>query len=606
MRIALSIALAIGLATPLRGQRVDASALPLKYTDADRFEIVGDRALVVEYRVGGSFLQRRVGDLIVASANDALMKVDLFMAIKTNNQWQASEQIEDNPLDGRIDARITAYRLDRGTVLWERQVRVQNEGGGPGARRLVLVDTANKRVFVGRGPLTALDLDTGKELWTRACRDGGVNLGRARLLSSGALILETGGSCWTDNFYGAVAVDGNTGEKLWELNVRRDVFFSRSDPWRPTLVPLQGGVEGHLLGVGGRAARVDLATGREIWKIDDKVGVLEAMLGSDLMLFSFRDVLYARSARNGQELWSTPLTSNKFRIFPADGDEKANSSDVLLVNDKGAMRIDRSTGQAVWTVAREKEGSPYVIAGGTLYLESKNRVVDAIDLRTGARQWRFEAGGLVGGGERHLISTLSPASTGMLLMTTKITGPERRIDGLIAVDVETGKQRWKISSLNGRSIDAVRIEDNSRIFASLVGESALAEIDPATGKRATTSPPLASYQESMPVYGAAGDCAPIYTIARKSLSCVAADGSVRWTHDGERSERSRGALLGAAGAVVFPRQDGNVEILSLRNGRTVQTIKARKEPAIGLDAEGRWVLVPGNSELNVLRVNPSP
>jgi outer membrane protein assembly factor BamB len=89
--------------------------------------------------------------------------------------------------------------------------------------------------------------------------------------------------------------------------------------------------------------------------------------------------------------------------------------------DKLVRALDARTGKAGWTfTARARVDSSPVIAGSRLYVGSSDNRLYVLDLATGQKHWEFDAGAPV---------TASPAiAAGRLVI-----GPERGIDSTASI-----------------------------------------------------------------------------------------------------------------------------------------------------------------------------
>ena len=94
-----------------------------------------------------------------------------------------------------------------------------------------------------------------------------------------------------------------------------------------------------------------------------------------------------------------------------------------------------------------------------------------------------------------------------------------------------------------------------------------------------------------------------YSKKHKALTYRAADGHVVWTRSGEESENANTGVL-ASGVVVWPMQNGKVELIALATGASLQTIAGNSKPVIGVDNVGGHVLVPQGKTLHIITVTP--
>src|SRR5690349_10952109 len=95
---------------------------------------------------------------------------------------------------GKVDARISAYNLGSPALLWHQQVRVQDDGNNPD--KWLTVDADRNRLYLGNGPLSAVDAATGRILWSLDCKTlGSVNFAGASYFGDGTFLVQGGSGC---------------------------------------------------------------------------------------------------------------------------------------------------------------------------------------------------------------------------------------------------------------------------------------------------------------------------------------------------------------------------------------------------------------------------
>lgn len=129
--------------------------------------------------------------------------------------------------------------------------------------------------------------------------------------------------------------------------------------------------------------------------------------------------LLAVNATSGDLLWrafSSPPVSIRGAV--SDGDK------VYLVSTGLIVAVEKATGKEVWRSDYGGDGMPSV-ANGMVFVPGPKRL-SALDARTGALIWKFEAG----------VSLASPALSGQIVFIGSSDGR------LFALDAAAGTERW--------------------------------------------------------------------------------------------------------------------------------------------------------------------
>lgn len=247
---------------------------------------------------------------------------------------------------------------------------------------------------------------------------------------------------------GLCALDARTGKKLWEFS---SGIYGASPVIDEGLVFVAYGNGGRKVGgFSGGFRAIDLKTGKEKWNLQtvhDSERNSPTVHAGTVYLVSHDAVLWALDARTGQEKWrfrfleepapsvTSPTFDNGTIYFGAAGWYMGPNATPYL------YAVDAETGRERWKVgipsepARNTSGSVQVldapaVSEGTIYLGSDSNLFYAIDARTGALRWYFEAGGRV----------TSPAVGDGLVFF----GSNDKF--LHALDRQTGRERWKIAT----------------------------------------------------------------------------------------------------------------------------------------------------------------
>jgi hypothetical protein len=80
---------------------------------------------------------------------------------------------------------------------------------------------------------------------------------------------------------------------------------------------------------------------------------------------------------------------------------------------------------------------------------------------------------------------------------------------------------------------------------------------------------------------------------------------VVWSRAGRESENAEPTVL-QQGVVVWPTQDGTVELIDLATGHSLHTAMGNAKPDVGVDAIAGHVLVPQGKTMRILTVGGTP
>jgi outer membrane protein assembly factor BamB len=292
----------------------------------------------------------------------------------------------------------------------------------------------------GDGRLYALDATTGAQRWqfrtgraissTPAVADGLVFVGSR------------------DNAYWAV--DAGTGKERWRLETGRDVpfpwgfesgdLYTSSPTWAAGTLYLGSG-DGHVYAV-------DPNSGSVRWRFATRGRVRASPAVADGRVYagSADGTLYALDAKSGRELWRFDteghgLESGKFgfdrRTIQASP-SVAGGRVFVGSRDGFLYAVDARTGKQAWRVDHRMSwvNTSPAIAEGVVYAGSSDeRFLQAVDARTGRELWRLAT-------ERPVWS--SPAVSGSMVYVGDGSGT------LYAVDRASGRERWRYQA--GRRI----------------------------------------------------------------------------------------------------------------------------------------------------------
>jgi outer membrane protein assembly factor BamB len=330
---------------------------------------------------------------------------------------------------------VSAARLfeGQGGVKW----RVKT---GDAVRSTPAVTLSRLYVGSGDGYLYALERSTGKTVWRF---QAGSPVHSSPAVASGLVIAATlGGRIF--------AVDQAAGRIRWSMQTGDTLPRNIAPAGGWDLLVSSPVVTGNTVVIGGQDGIVyslDLTTGRVKWrgKTNGKVRGTPAVSEGMVVAGSWDGRVYAFDLSTGQERW----------VNRTAGD---------TMNLKG-FGYDR----------RAIQGSP-AIAGGRVFIGSRDGGFYGIDFRTGERQWRATHRGswvvgsataepgrvTVGSSDGHFVHAVDPATgkdiwrleTGMNVLASPLRVADLTIIGLYhtegagggvwALDAATGAVRWKL------------------------------------------------------------------------------------------------------------------------------------------------------------------
>lgn len=270
-------------------------------------------------------------------------------------------------------------------------------------------------VYVGAQPgvLAAIDLASGKVKWTYKASDLGIGE------SSPAV---GGGVAYVGDLDGVLhAVDAATGKARWTFKTEGEIKSS------PVIVDdrvLIGSYDGHLYGLG--------LDGKLAWKVrtDGPVHATPAIREGVAYITGCDEFLRAIRVTDGKELFTVSSGAYTGASPVMDGSRAfygTFESEVLAV-DLEAHRI-------VWRYRHPDRSFPFystaAVAGDTVYVGGRDKMLHALDMATGKARWTFMT--------RARIDS-SPAVTGGRVYVGSSDGR------LYGVDTSSGKKAWEFEA----------------------------------------------------------------------------------------------------------------------------------------------------------------
>ncbi len=280
------------------------------------------------------------------------------------------------------EERVIAYDLRTGRPLWGHADKASHDSplGGVGPRAVPAIDGGQVFAQGATGVLNALDLGTGRLLWSRnILKDNhGVEpewgVAISPLVVAGRVIVSTGGKPGR----GLVAYERNTGEPVWASGNSGLAYSS------PVLMNL-GGREQIVVLNKESATGHDPSNGAELWTQPmppEQPSVAQPLpLSANRVLFSIGygigSKVFEISAGPGAGLssrlvWSTPRLKSKFASMVL------YQGSVYGLDDGVLVCLDPETGERRWKTGRFGHGQ-LILAGKNLLVQTEDGEVILID-----------------------------------------------------------------------------------------------------------------------------------------------------------------------------------------------------------------------------------
>lgn len=588
-----ALMLGLGVLAPaLSAQQVTATRVPLPERSGKGFLFAGNQAVTVSLESDPQFgmmllktglLQVLAHEVTRANSRQGSCsgRTGTSCAKLSDETWSMIAAEPESHLSQRVNATLSGFSLDASGTPWRRQVVATERAVGE-RRVMSRIDASRDRIYVGAGPLTAMNTKNGEILWALAADSvGTVDLGRSQIRADGSL-LAVGDD-------GRVQlIDGATGRRIWSVK-RAPAVRSLNNQVTPqfSVIDWDGG---NVLMIGRTLELFDPVAGKTIWTTEEDIGFLMEIFPGDLAVFQKDKQLIGRSTVDGRKLWTFDAKTQVQSVSLADLTSAA-TSDLIAFTNRGVDQVDRSTGVSAWHkyyIDDSNFGS--LIATPFVIIPSMDLIWDGLNASTGQRAWRFAFSGM-GGRDRHIDPALSASLTGTVLFVAAAEGNKPPYS-LTGVDLMTGKQIWRTAKVTDAVITDYDVIDSTRIVVSNNGR-VLGALDAKTGALLTPETDVGAD---------AGTWTLNYNARRKLLTCVTPTGAVAWTRSGEQSWNAPATLLTAQNAVVWTQTNGAVEIVALASGKTLNTTQGVAGRRITVDPATGRVLVPQEGQLQLLTV----
>jgi outer membrane protein assembly factor BamB len=373
------------------------------------------------------------------------------------------------------------------------------------------------------------------------------------------LALPLSGCSWFGGWFGSGApavkpaelVDFKAAASLaraWEANV--------GSAGSHVFSPAADGQAVYAAGRDGRIARLDLASGRETWRVEAGQVISAGVgVGEGLVLVGTpKGEVMAYKAADGSPAWTAKL-SGEILVPPEAGDGAV----VARTNNGKVYFLDAASGKIRWTYSRNlptltlREQSQPILAGTAVYAGHAGGRLTALALNNGAPQWEVSVALPRGATELERIADV----TGTLALDNRLVCAAAFQGRVACFDRISGNFAWgrDFSSLGGVDMD-------SRFLFAADDHDTLAAFDKAKGTNPWKQDKLRDRRLSSPVavaekYVAVGDYQGYVHLINAEDGAFAA----RAATDGSAI---KGVMLRLKSGVVAQTANGGVYALKIQ------------------------------------------
>ena len=333
---------------------------------------------------------------------------------------------------GQVDREVSIG--DNLKIVWETRL----ERGFFEATPIVVGNS----IFVGTYDegMQAFDLETGNIKWTVPIDSG---------ISASAAYFD--GRIFVGNTRGILfALNAETGARDWTFNVRGTIDNSPNIDAETRRVIVGSG--------SGTLFALDAATGKVVWEYetDDQIQCFPSISGRHVFVAGCDSYLHVVNLDTGEGVSRIPLDSQT-------GATPVLAGDFAFVGTEGNefLGINWKEREVIWRFEmRRGARSPAAYRDGILIFGGMDRIVYALDARTGVERWRYvtrgriEAGAVIVGNKVYIPSMDSSLyvldfQTGRLIESIELTGRLPSSPAVVAHRIIIGTDEGVLTSLRG-------------------------------------------------------------------------------------------------------------------------------------------------------------
>ena len=271
---------------------------------------------------------------------------------------------------GQVDRKVEI--ADNLKIAWETRL----EKGYFDATPIVVGDS----IFIGNSEegLLAFDLQTGKPKWRHQIANG---------ISASAAYFE--GLVFVGDTRGTLhALNAETGEQEWSFNARGTIDNSPNIDIETKRVII-GSQSGTLFAL-------EAATGTLVWEYaaDDMIQCFPSIIGRHCFVAGCDGYLHVVDLDTGKRVSRISLDS-------PTGSTPVLAGDLAFVGTEGNefLGIDWKKGEVFWRFEMSRGArAPVAYRDGTIIFGGMDRIVYALNARTGEERWRYVTRGRIEGG----------------------------------------------------------------------------------------------------------------------------------------------------------------------------------------------------------------
>lgn len=294
-------------------------------------------------------------------------------------------------------------------------------------------------VYVGDldGTFHALDLASGKTVWTFKAKDAGFS-SAAALADDPVLPLVVG-----DDTGKVRGLDRRSGEVRWEYATDGEISGG------PTILPTPDGTRAFVGSQDASLSCLDLATGQVVWKhsIADQIRcgptVARRADGDRIFLAGCDGRLHVIKAATGEEEASVEIGGPTGTTPAVDGDRTFFGTEgggffaIDFVKPAVAWRHQPATGSQAYR-------SSAAVAEGLVIVGNRSRSVEALAIADGGQTWRSPMPGRVDASP--VVVTASGSEADLSAAPRSVVLAADAKGTIAALEASTGKQVWRFDA----------------------------------------------------------------------------------------------------------------------------------------------------------------